>query len=106
MGGGHLERDFDFSSGQEELLPCEGPGPWSKFHTSSRGTWRKQTLSLPCQEQRANFFTLQKAQQVGLFHSIHCHALIIQYTPGTVLDERYSDEQRSTLALTPHKFTI
>ena len=87
----------------------EGPGPGLSGHNSflaRRVPGESRLLSLPCQEQRANPLLSSKHSKWDYFIHSFSHALIIEYTPGTVLDERYNDEQRSTLALAFLKFTI
>lgn len=87
----------------------EGPGPGVSGHTSflaRRVPGKRRLSSLPCQEQRANpLLSIKHSKWDYFIHSFN-HGLIIQYMPGTVLDERYNDEQRSTLAFAFLKFTI
>lgn len=83
----------------------EGPGPWSVATPVS--VYLEKADSHPCHVKSRELILYSPVSTAsGIISFIHCHALIIQYTPGTVLDERYSDEQRSTLALDVLKFTI
>lgn len=66
-------------------------------------TWRKGTL-IPATSRGELILYSTVSRASGIISFIH--AFIIQYMPGTVLDERYNDKQRSTLALAFLKFII
>lgn len=97
---------FILSGGVTTLWRGQGQGSVA-IPVSWPGVYlEKGDSSLPCQEQRANpLLSIKHSKWDYFIHSFN-HGLIIQYMPGTVLDERYNDEQRSTLALAFLKFTI